>query len=316
MLDVISLGSCIAELTPADSGKSLAAGGELQLLPAGSSANFCFAAARLGLKVAFISKVGKDELGEFIINRLQGAGVDTSHVLADAAQLTSLSLCWADGRGGKKFYFYRFPGFSDPLAALTSKEVADDFLAQGKLLHFSEAGLREATLREATFELAERFRAAGGKVLYCPNYRGVWREGKAAMLAAQKRAAGLADWLILNDEEAAVITGQEGEKAGAELRGMGPEAVVITQGKNGAELYSPEENVFIPAYEVPVIYDVGAGDTFQAGFVAGRSWGMSFADSVRAGAAAAALRVSRSGEPEHLPTGEAVKHLLSTSPSA
>jgi len=236
--------------------------------------------------------------------------VDTSHVFSTPEQLTSLSLCWADGKGGKQFYFYRFPGFSDPLAELTPKEVEDEFLAQGKLLHFSEAGLREAKLRETTFNLAERFRATGGKVLYCPNYRGVWREGKAAMLTAQRRAISLANWLILNEEEAEVVTGQPLEKAGASLRIMGPEAVVVTQGKDGAWLFSAEETVFIPAYEVPVIYDVGAGDTFQAGFVAGRSWGMSFADSVLAGAAAAALRISRSGEPENLPNDEEVKRFL------
>jgi 2-dehydro-3-deoxygluconokinase len=130
------------------------------------------------------------------------------------------------------------------------------------------------------------------------------------MLAAQRRAIGLADWVILNEEEAAVITGQPLEKAGAALQALGPEAVVITQGKGGARLFSAEENVFIPAYAVPVIYDVGAGDTFQAGFVAGKSWGMSFADSVRAGAATAALRISKTGETENLPTEEAVKKFL------
>jgi len=310
MFDVISLGSCIAEFTPVDYGQSLAAGGALQLLPAGSSANFCFAVAKLGMKVAFISKVGRDELGEFIISRLQGARVDTSHVLTDAAQLTSLSLCWADGKGGKRFYFYRFPEFSDPLAKLTPQEVEDDFLAQGKLLHFSEAALREPGLRAVTFNLVERFRAAGGKALYCPNYRGVWREGKTAMLAAQRWAIAMADWVILNEEEATVITERPLEAAEAALQTVGPEAVVITQGKKGARLLTAEGRVFIPAYKVPVIYDVGAGDTFQAGFVAGRSWGLSFADSVRAGAAAAALRISRSGKPENLPSREAVQTFL------
>jgi 2-dehydro-3-deoxygluconokinase len=310
MFDVISIGSCIVELAPTQPGLPLAQAETLQMFPSGSAANFAFAAARLGLKIAFISRVGTDELGQFMINRLSGAGVEVSHVLETPGQYTSTSLCWADGKGKKVFYLYRFPGFSDPLGELTSQDVQDDFLSQGRLLHFSEACVREPKLREVTFQIAARFKALGGRILYCPNFRGVWRTGEADMQTAQRQAVALADLLILNEEEATLIAGQPIAQAGLELREMGPRAVVITSGDKGARLFCDEEEAFVAAHKVPVIYDVGAGDTFQAGFVAGQSWGKDYIESVRIGGAAAALRVSRSGDPANLPTAQEVAELL------
>ncbi|NIM05396.1 MAG: hypothetical protein GTO55_04755 [Armatimonadetes bacterium] len=310
MLDVISIGSCIAELTPARPGQPLACGGPLEIFPSGAAGNFALAAARLGLKVALASRVGEDELGTFVKKRFQDSGVEVSHILPTPGQFTPLSLCWADGTGKKFFYHYRFPGFSDPLCELRSEDLEDEFIADGRLLHFSEACIREAGLRDIVFQIVARFRARGGRVLYCPNYRGLWRDGEERMKAAQKRAVALADYLILNDEEAGVITGEPLEKAASMLRELGPSALVITSGEKGARLFSEEDEAFIPAYKVSVVYDVGAGDTFQAGFVAGLSWGMKLLESVRLGAAVAALRITRSGAPGSLPTAREVKDYI------
>ena len=315
MLDVISIGSCIVELTPARPGLPLASAGPLEIFPSGASANFALAAARLGLQVALVSRVGEDELGPFLKARLQQGQVDVSHILPTPGQFTPLSLCWADGQGKKFFYHYRFPDYSDPLCELSPEEIEDDFLAGGRLLHLSEACVRESRLRRAVFEIAARFRSLGGLILYCPNYRGVWRDGEEEMKAAQRQAVAQADWLILNEEEAAIITGAPPASAGPVLKEWGPSAVVITCGEKGARFFSEEEEGFIPAYEVPVVYDVGAGDTFQAGFVAGRSWGMSFAESVRVGAAAAAMRITRSGDPALLPTARAVRDFIAGRPA-
>ncbi len=311
MFDVISIGSCMVELTPAKPGLPLAQAGPLQMFPSGAATNFAFAAARLGLRVALISRVGKDELGDFMVNSLRERGIDTSCVRSSAGQHTSLCLCWADGTGKKYFYHYRFPGFSSPLGELSAEEVPESFLAQGKLLHFSEACVREPGVREAVFQIADRLRAQGGLVLYCPNYRGLWRGGEEEMKTVQRRAVGLADLLILNEEEAQIITGGPVEDAGPLLRQWGPAAVVITCGQRGAFLFSEKESEFVPAYPVPVVYDVGAGDTFQAGFVAGLSGGKTYAESVRLGAAAAALRISRTGDPANMPSAEEVRALLS-----
>jgi len=310
MFDAISIGSCIVELAPTTSGAPLAQAQALNLFPSGSATNFAFAAARLGLKVSLISRVGQDELGAFITTRLKNAGVDISHILPTPGILTSLSICRVDGKGEKFFYFYRFPGYSDPLCELSPEDLNDEFLSQGKLLHFSEACVREPKLRQVVFLAAQKVRARGGRILYCPNFRGIWRDGEEEMKALQRKTVALADLLILNEQEAAIITGRPAEEAGKILLEWGPEAVVITAGGKGAQLFSAQENEFVPAHQVPVIYDVGAGDTFQAGFVAGLSWGKSLVESVRLGVAAAALRISRSGDPAALPTAEEVRELI------
>ena len=125
-LDLLVIGTALVEITPDQPGASLVAAEKLIPFPSGAAANFALALARLGRKVGFFSRVGDDELGQWLCERLAQHGVDTSLVAAVPGQLTTVSFCWMDGAGAKTFYFYRFPGYCDPMGRFCDQPLTDD----------------------------------------------------------------------------------------------------------------------------------------------------------------------------------------------
>jgi len=311
-VDLITVGSLFVEMTPTQSGETLATAHRYTLVAGGAAANMVFALARLGVTVRFITAVGDDAFGDLLVGDLRAGGVDTSHVRRAGGQLSSVSFCAVDQLGGKAFHFYRFPGYCAPMQALTAADFAE--VADGRLFDFSEGSIREAALRALVFDAAARARAAGVPVLYAMNLRrSAWGVPDAAIRALQRQAVALADIVVLNEEEALLLADDARDPL-RRVQELGPRAVVMTRGGEGAMCARIGEiELSVPPYRVPVIYDVGAGDTFHAGLVAAllhgdvttldpEGWG----DALRFGAAAAAMRISTSADPRDLPTAEQV----------
>jgi sugar/nucleoside kinase (ribokinase family) len=308
MIDVTTVGSLFIELTPTAPGETLATAHRYTLVAGGAAANVVFALARLGVGVRFISAVGDDEFGTLAIDELRAFGVDAMGVRRVAGQLTPVTFASIDGRGGKQFRFYRFPGCAHPMEALT----AADFAGAGacRVFDFSEGSLRDAALRPLVFQAARDARAAGACVLYAVNLRRAsWHAPDAEIAAVQREAAALADVVVLNEEETLFVSGAPGEAGLRALQALGPRVVVQTRGGDGEMLLrAGDATRAVPLYRVPVVYDVGAGDTFHAGLLAAALRGDvarlsadDWAQAVRFGAATAAIRVSTSADPRDLP---------------
>ncbi|MCA1596551.1 MAG: PfkB family carbohydrate kinase [Chloroflexi bacterium] len=311
---VLTVGTCLVELTPGDGGVSVAAASTFTRIASGAAALFACALARLETPAALLSAVGDDELGAFIVAELARVGVKTSHIRRVAGQLTSLSFASADGRGGKTFYFYRFPGFSDPLAALDSGEVPDSTLLSAQLFDFTESCIRSAgMLRQSVFDLAKRSRKLGRAVCYAPNWRPVlWRCSLDEARTVQQEAVELSDIVIMNQEEALVISGQRDLHSAIEMISQrGPRVVVVTRGgEHPALSWEGGETSEAPVFPVEVRYDVGAGDTFHAGFVSALLRGLSAAEAARFAAAAAAIKITRPPSLDTLPLRNDVEAFL------
>ena len=311
-LDVVALGSCLVEMTPARTGADLTATDHYVALPSGAASNFAIALARLGVRTGFITRVGADELGQWLLGRLGEFGVITEGLAATVeGQLTPVSFCWMDRAGGKQFYFYRFEGHCDPMGTLTGRELGLGTVGRGCVYDFSEATIRKQPLREASMQGARNARAAGRRVFYAVNYRpGSWVEPVETVVAVQREAIELADVVLMNREEAELLSGRSGsaEAAGA-LAELGVEMIAITDGERGAAIHAGGELIEVLPRRVEVVYDVGAGDTFHAGFVAAYLAGMSPEQIGRAASDAAALRISRQASMECLPTWDEVLEL-------
>ncbi|MHB9024803.1 MAG: carbohydrate kinase family protein [Armatimonadota bacterium] len=309
-IDLVTVGSLFMEITPTTPGEALTEAHQYTLVAGGAAANVVFALARLGVKLRFITAVGDDEFGTLATNELAAFGVDTAGVRRVAGQLTPVSFCSVDGRGGKLFRFYRFSGTCAPMEKLT----AEDFAAATacRLFDFSEGSIREPSLRPLVFQAARDARAAGVPVLYALNLRmSSWIVPVEEIKAVEREAIALADILILNVEELEFITGKDVDGGLRELQALGPRAVVLTQGGEGdVVVRAGEEQATVPPFRVPVVYDVGAGDTFHAGLVAtalrlGDPAKLSleeWASAARFAAATAAIRVSTSADPHDLPS--------------
>jgi sugar/nucleoside kinase (ribokinase family) len=312
-LDVIVIGSALVELTPQQAGRPLGEAERFVPLPSGAAANFAIALAVLGAKVGFISRVGADELGDWLVARLNPYGIDTTLIKPVPDQLTPVSFCWADRAGHKSFYFYRFPRFSDPMGTFTAGDVDEAEVLLARVLDFTEATVRAQPLRAAALRAAAIARHAGRAVCYAVNYRpGSWREPPERMRATQKQAIAAADLVLMNEEEARLIF-ESGDlsDALAQASALGPSVVVATCGEAGALVSCDGQQTEIGAYSVAVRYDVGAGDWFHAGFIAGYLRGMSAPQAARLGAAAAAVKISQPASAPP-PTWQQVQEFMSS----
>ena len=255
-----------------------------------------------------MARVGDDELGHWLIDRLARRGIATDLIVPVAGQFTPVSFAWMDGQGAKTFYFYRFPGFSDPMGTLKSEQISADEVSSTRIFDFTEAAVRNEPLRSAALRAARLAREAGREVCYAVNYRpSAWLDQtQEQIVAAQREACAAADIALMNRDEAKVITGASSpEQAAEEVAGLGPSLVVITAGEDGATVLAEGETTHVPAREVEVIYDIGAGDTFHAGLLAGHLAGMPGRAAARFASDAAALRIGRSAA-EPNPTFEEV----------
>ncbi|HCA47241.1 MAG TPA: hypothetical protein DEP45_07715 [Armatimonadetes bacterium] len=311
-LDVIVLGSAMVEITPAKMGQALADVDTMVPLPSGAAANFAAVLASLGVRTALISRVGEDELGQWLTERLAQRGIVTDYVAPAPGQRTPVSFAWMDRQGAKTFYFYRFPGFSDPMATLRPGEITPDQLQGARIFDFTEATVRNEPLRSAAFDVARLAREAGLQVCYALNYRpSAWHDQTPEQIACvQREACSRADIVLMNREEALHVTGcSVPAQAAREVSGLGPRLVVITAGDEGSLLLADGELEQIPAHPVEVVYDIGAGDAFHAGLLAALLTGMSPAQAARFASEAAALRISR-GVTEANPSYDEVARLM------
>lgn len=295
--DVLAVGSAMVEITPTQMGRSLADVETMIPLPSGSAANFASALASLDVKVALMSRIGADELGRWLIDRLSNRGIATDFIMPVEGQLTPVSFAWMDREGEKTFYFYRFQDCSDPMRTLTPEQIDAAVVSSARLFDFTEAAVRNEPLRSAALRAARLAREAGREVCYAVNYRpSAWLDQtEEQIISAQRQACSTADIVVMNHDEATVITGSAGREEGADrIAALGSRIVVVTAGENGATLLAEGDVTHIPAREVDVVYDIGAGDTFHAGLLAAHLAGMPPVEAARFASDAAALRIGRS----------------------
>lgn len=307
-LDVLALGMMMGEVSPRQAGNSVADAPELMLTPSGSATIFAIALARLGARVGVVSRVGDDDMGRWMIDALVRAGIDVSGVAAVSGQLTPLALASVDERGRKSYSFYRFGGMCDPLATLRAADVPDSVLRRARVFDVGEASLRSPELRGESLALMDRARALGLAVCYTPNYRAsAWKGGAEEAIPVQREALSRADVTMMNAEEARLLTGEATTaEALMAIAALGPSAVAATDGGNDTLLLADGVLSSLPVVPATVVYDIGAGDTFHAGYLAAMTSGADPLDCVRFALHAAAIKISRPPDPALLPTREDV----------
>lgn len=302
-LDVITLGMMMAEMSPPRLGLRIGESETLSLHIAGAANIFATALTRLGGRAGLISKVGGDDLGAWLLRQAHDEGVDTDAVTVVREQLTPLLLASVDHDGNKTFAFYRFAGKCDPLATFRAIDVADAYLKRGRIFDLPEASLRDNSLRPEAMALTRRARELGLTICFSPNFRlASWAGGINEARDVLRQALALADLAIMNEDEAMLLAGHPFPSATDWLVEHGPPLIVITRGKQPALVIEEGAMREAPSFDVEVIYDVGAGDVFHAGFLAAWRFGREPILAASFAAAAAALKISRPPESAHMPT--------------
>lgn len=298
MTRIVALGSCVVDLVfrmprLPGRGETLFAR-SAGIYPGGKGLNQALAARRLGAETTLIANMGDDLFGHYLLELLRGEGVDTRYVARDAANGTGFAapVVFDDGENS----ILSAPQANLALQTALVEAAREAIAAAGALLLQFEAPM------EANIVAARIARAAGTRVVLNP----------APVVAHPPELLALADVLVVNEVEAAMLAGGTHPAAQARTLLGGRELAVVTLGEQGAVFATASgEAGVVEAFPVQAIDSVGAGDAFCAALAVALCEGQAAGAAVRFAAAAGALAVTVAGAATSLPRRAAVDRLLS-----
>lgn len=247
--------------------------------PGGKGLNQAVAAARAGARTAFVSAVGDDDAADRLLAVMAADGIDTEGVARIASTPTGRALIGVADSGENSIIVV--PG--------ANASVTVDRLPAARVV-LAQLEVPLATIERA-FTLA---REAGAVTVLNP-------------APAQQLPAGLlalCDLVVPNEHEVELLGGAQ------HLLDLGADAVVVTQGRQGATLVTASGQQHIAPFEVEAIDTTGAGDTFCGSLCARLARGDDRAAALRYASAAAALSTTRAGAVPAIPLLPEVEALL------
>ena len=254
--------------------------------PGGKGANQAVAASRLGADVRLVGRVGMDSFGA---EQLRSNGVDTTGVAQDPGTPSGVAIILLDSQRQN----YIVAAYGANLAC-----DGDQLEAVKEALEGADALLLQLEIPLDVSLAAARYAGSKGIAV-------VWDPAPARELGPEVYRSS--DVLIPNQVEAAALTGVDvvdpgtAQEAAQALREKGAATAVVKLGERGISYSSAADSGHVDAYEVDAVDTVAAGDAFCAALAVGLAEGRGLRESVRFGAAAGALAVTRTGAQEAMP---------------
>jgi len=259
---------------------------ELTLAVSGAAGTAAIAAAKMGLRTLAVGGVGEDLMGDWVIQRLQHFGVDTSTMQRDPGWKTSSSIVTTRADGSR-------PALH--MSGATGNFFVPDAdvprLTDTRVFHAGGVGLMHAMDGGRTAEVMGAARAAG-----CMTTVDVFA-GSPDDLPAVARVLPHTDFFLPSIEEARALTGMSSMADCARyFIDLGVRACIFTLGEAGAYYHDASGVTFtMPAFDVAVKCTCGCGDAFNAGFAVGLVKGFDVETTVRFAQATAALNATGLG---------------------
>lgn len=319
-LDLICLGRVAVDLYSEQIGSRLEDVTSFAKYLGGSSGNMAYGTARLGLKSAMLSRVGNEQMGNFVREELERVGVDTTALQTDPERHTGLVLLALKDRDSFPLLFYR-RDCAD--MAIDADTIDPAFIGSARALAITGTHLSTETTRRACRKALDAAGEHGVKRVLDIDYRPVlWGltnpgDGETRFIADEKVTADLQAWLpdfdlIVGTEEEFHIAGGSTDTLES-LRGVrrvSDATLVCKLGSLGCVVFEGEiperieDGILVKGVKVEVLNVLGAGDAFMSGLLRGWLRGESWESSASYANACGALVVSRHGCAPAMPTEE------------
>ncbi|ANC81128.1 sugar kinase [Pseudomonas putida] len=298
--DVLCFGETMAMFVAEQAG-DLAGVGQFGKRIAGADSNVAIGLARLGFKVRWLSRVGDDSLGRFVLDSLRCEGLDCSGVEVDANYPTGFQLKARseDGSDPAVEYFRR-----GSAASRLSPAMVSPVWLQARHVHATGIPLALSdSSRALSHALLDAMRAAGRSISFDPNLRPSLWPDQRSMVREINALAAKANWVLPGLEEGRLLTGQHTPAdIAAFYLDQGVELVVIKLGDAGAYFRSAKgEGEVAPVPVSRVVDTVGAGDAFAVGVLSALLEGRPVAEAVARGNWCGSRAVQSRGDMEGLP---------------
>ena len=297
---VITFGEPLVSFVP-DSQGHLSLSQQFRPYIGGAELNTAVGLARLGVRASFAATVGNDAFGRMILDRLRAEGVDVEHLHISREGSTGVYFKqWTGLQRDTSVFYYRS---SSPMAqGQWRSEILREDLHYPRWTWIHTTGITGMigdSCRAQSCELLREAKKAGLTTSFDVNIRrklgnmDAWRQRVEEVLQDL-------DWFILGHEEAHWLFGTKDSTQVEEnigKLGFQGEGVVLKRGEMGAETSCSGRVTRVPARSVRSVVDpVGAGDGFNAGWIAGMVSGWSLENALRLGTVVGAFAVASAGD--------------------
>ena len=303
MPDLISLGECMVEMY---SDEPLGTANTFHRSYGGDTLNTLVMASRLGTTNGYITRVGRDPFGPYLLDSWQNEGVDTSHaqIVEGFNGLYFIALL---EKGQREFTYYRK---GSAATTLRPEDVDPVYISEAKMLHLS--GITQAispSCRQATLRAAQLAHTHGVRVSYDPNLRlQLWSLAEAK--AAMEEVLPYVDIMLPSaPQETEQLAGARSpEEAISFLWSRGVDTVAVKMGESGCLVGANGEIKALEAVApLGVVDTTGAGDAFNGVFLHGLLQGMTPHEAARLGTVASGLKVGARGAIAGMPTKQEIQ---------
>ncbi|KXA91227.1 hypothetical protein AKJ57_02010 [candidate division MSBL1 archaeon SCGC-AAA259A05] len=276
--------------------------------PSGAPAIFADAVARLGRSSGIIGGVGRDEFGEFILDRLREDGVDISRAQKSKDLSTGVAFVTYFSDGSRKFIYHM-----DNSAAgiINDQDVDKNYFEGATAVHINGSSLTMGKkMREACYRAVKIAVNENIMVSFDPNIRLELKDLEKTREIISP-VFEVADVVTPNVEEIRWMTGNKNEeKAAKSLLKGGIQIVAVKRGGEGCELYTGDESLTLPPFDVEEVDPTGAGDAFSAAMVVGMMEEMPLEKLGRFANAVGGRAVTAKGAMEGLAKREEIEEMI------
>jgi len=251
-----------------------------------SSAIVAHNASMLGARVAFSTKVGMDDFGRIALERLQKSGVDISRATKSKSTATGVTILLPHG---DRRHILTYPG---TIGELTVADLDFDFLTQARHFHLSSLYLQRG-LHAGLPDLLCRLKKAGLTISLDTNDdpENLWESPLAEVLP-------YVDVFLPNEDEICRMTNQSSLDDAIESLAAKVPTIVVKRGRRGARVWERGRSVDVDPVTVTPVDTIGAGDSFDAGFLFAYLRSKDIVACACAGNIAGALSTQNSGGTE------------------
>lgn len=226
----------------------------------GAPANVCVQAAKLGAQAVYLTKVGNDGFGDFLIETLEKEGVDVSYITKSDQYDTSLAFVSLNEDGEREFSFYRRNAAD---LFFTKKDFENVVFQKNDILEFGSVALKTKEARDTHEYLIKKAKNAQAFVAFDPNLRFNLWENLEELRRVVKQFATYADIIKVGSDELEFITGLKEEAAVKNMFTGQLKLLFVTYGSKGAKIYLRSGKIFTnPGYKTHTVDTTGAGDSF------------------------------------------------------
>ena len=307
--EIVTIGETMVLLYGEDTTAPLRFGERLKLDFAGADSNFAIAMSRLGYRSAWISRLGDEPLGDLVLNAIAREGVDVSRVIRDPTRNTGLYLKHHDATGATRIQYYRR---GSAASNLQPDDLSPDHFRDARLVHLNGMTFALSESCARTMRRAVELTLDSGAMISLDlNLRlQLWsiesaREAIGPVIQKSSAIFGteeeFLDYFGVSDID---------EALGAAVA-LGPRIAAAKMGPDGAVALVDGLRFAHGGYNAPAVVDVvGAGDGFDAGFLASYLRGLSPYECLRRANLCGACAVATPGDFQGYPTLEEMERLL------